>query len=780
MLKQSFAIFRHRSVFVRMQLFFIVLIVGCILTVGFGSYYTSSTLLINEVVESNETYIEQARDNIDKEIEALDNVTRQISVQPILRRALYMPDSGDMSSILVFTDVMKYLNSVKLHNPLIQSLWLHFYRFPVVVSNESKYSSRFFYEQVYPVEPLPESGDDKADFRLISLGRQIIQTGSDRKPVIVFARPAPPEEKTKKGVLYVTLDADEFAARINHGNQDRPQFTYIADGRGNIVLSHESGALTRQPKESDQSALMQKIRDMGRGEGNFRQTIDGTEHLVVYVSSHVNEWTYISLIPVRAIMEKSDRIQNTTLLAAVICLLSGLVVSYLLAGRLYAPINQIIQYLNAAGVGASSRLGGGKLDELGFINRMINYVYDENRGLKDTFEKNQPVLREKFLTDLLEGRVTASAVEETAPAINLNLPYSLFQIAVFETVDFGLDDQVNAEGTNILVLLDSLAQSFGGTGVTIHYVRKRSDKVVAVFNLDEENPSPEIVYDFVKLTAAHFEEHYARKFTVGIGRVCSGPESVSFSYLDALRALRYKSVKGQGSIIFVDEVSPASGSTVLYSMDVEKQIMNLTKIGRMEELQQRLNEVLEQNRQSMQTEPELVDHLFYALAGTAVRTIYDIQAAPEDIFGQGYDLYRELTGQETLQGKRDFTVRLFRDISNYIHVKKESQSEKLLHKVRTYVEKHYQSELSLSQLAESLDMSPTYLSSKFKEIAGMNFVDYVHGVRIAKAKEYLSETDWTVAAVSEAVGILNVNTFIKVFKKYEGITPGQYRQMKSS
>jgi YesN/AraC family two-component response regulator len=46
-----------------------------------------------------------------------------------------------------------------------------------------------------------------------------------------------------------------------------------------------------------------------------------------------------------------------------------------------------------------------------------------------------------------------------------------------------------------------------------------------------------------------------------------------------------------------------------------------------------------------------------------------------------------------------------------------------------------------------------------------------------KAKQLMLETKLSINEISEKVGIINVNSFIRIFKKYEGVTPGKYREL---
>ena len=97
-----------------------------------------------------------------------------------------------------------------------------------------------------------------------------------------------------------------------------------------------------------------------------------------------------------------------------------------------------------------------------------------------------------------------------------------------------------------------------------------------------------------------------------------------------------------------------------------------------------------------------------------------------------------------------------------------------------YIAGHYQENISLGAIAEHMGYSSKYMSKLFKESMNWNLSDYINYVRIEKAKELLSETAETMERIQEMVGIPSRTTFLRVFKKFEGITPGQYRKLKQN
>lgn len=96
--------------------------------------------------------------------------------------------------------------------------------------------------------------------------------------------------------------------------------------------------------------------------------------------------------------------------------------------------------------------------------------------------------------------------------------------------------------------------------------------------------------------------------------------------------------------------------------------------------------------------------------------------------------------------------------------------------VLDYVNTHLADEIYLDTLAEKLNLSSGYLSTYFKEKTGSNFVEYVNETRIRKAAELLLDTRLKIQEVAEAVGYRNITSFNRMFKKYKGLSPSEYRK----
>jgi AraC-like DNA-binding protein len=102
-------------------------------------------------------------------------------------------------------------------------------------------------------------------------------------------------------------------------------------------------------------------------------------------------------------------------------------------------------------------------------------------------------------------------------------------------------------------------------------------------------------------------------------------------------------------------------------------------------------------------------------------------------------------------------------------------------KARNFIHEHSDEELSLTKIAKFVSISANHLSEKFKEVTGVNFVDYIARVRVEKASSsLLHDVDLRISEIAFATGFQSLSQFNRVFKKLSGKSPTQYRAAHSS
>ncbi|WP_081846539.1 helix-turn-helix domain-containing protein [Butyrivibrio sp. AE3004] len=92
-----------------------------------------------------------------------------------------------------------------------------------------------------------------------------------------------------------------------------------------------------------------------------------------------------------------------------------------------------------------------------------------------------------------------------------------------------------------------------------------------------------------------------------------------------------------------------------------------------------------------------------------------------------------------------------------------------------YIDNNYfDVNMNLNTIAEHFDITPAYLSKKFKNEYGKSVIDYLYEIRINHAIQKLQNTNMKISDIAAITGFSSSNAFIRIFKKMKGTTPGKY------
>lgn len=116
--------------------------------------------------------------------------------------------------------------------------------------------------------------------------------------------------------------------------------------------------------------------------------------------------------------------------------------------------------------------------------------------------------------------------------------------------------------------------------------------------------------------------------------------------------------------------------------------------------------------------------------------------------------------------------------SNAISNKRTESSNDIIANAKKFIEENYTKNITLEDVSQQVNISAYYFSRIFKEETNENFIDYLTGLRIERAKDLLSSTQYSMKEICNMSGYSDPNYFSKSFKKKVGVTPTEYREGK--
>jgi two-component system response regulator YesN len=149
---------------------------------------------------------------------------------------------------------------------------------------------------------------------------------------------------------------------------------------------------------------------------------------------------------------------------------------------------------------------------------------------------------------------------------------------------------------------------------------------------------------------------------------------------------------------------------------------------------------------------------------------------PEDAFNLSDVMIRQI---EKLDSVHDLVELEYEMVTCFIDTLKATEKleyNPLVNKAITYIHREiFNDKLSLEKIAEFAGVHPGYLSKIFKESVGMSIPEYINRKKIEDSKYFLLHTDSQLSEIAQMLGYCNQSYYTSLFKKYTGMTPGQYK-----
>jgi AraC-like DNA-binding protein len=247
----------------------------------------------------------------------------------------------------------------------------------------------------------------------------------------------------------------------------------------------------------------------------------------------------------------------------------------------------------------------------------------------------------------------------------------------------------------------------------------------------------------------------------------------AFEWTEALSRERF--LAGHGSIITGENAGGAGGNgEYRYPLGLEFEFAEAMRSGDTARMLAACDDIVSRagafGRDTVMT---AMSNLAYA----SNRTISDMNG--RSAFGFRFVLDEFLTtikSCETLDEANVVFHRLFERIRSHFDRKRAFHGTGLLPGIVETIRGNYADRgLSIAQLADRYDISPAYLGRIFRKYTGKSMPDFINEVRIEKAKELFAQSRAPIADIIGMTGFTNNTHFFRMFKKYIGVTPKEYR-----
>lgn len=298
-----------------------------------------------------------------------------------------------------------------------------------------------------------------------------------------------------------------------------------------------------------------------------------------------------------------------------------------------------------------------------------------------------------------------------------------------------------------------------------------NDSILGIINIKDKEKTISHILINLKSKIKDFTGH---TISIGVSSLCNTITDFDTGYKEALYSLDYNFFIGNDSIIFFNDINHIHKNNTSYPLNLEREIINSINIGNKESLKEKLNfffEYLMDNNSSKSSVIKASTVLLFSLYHLMIENNMD-----GTLILEGIDKLNTYSKFVTIDNLKKQILQLF--LAGFEKIESTKSNNKNIQKAIKYIHENYDKNINLNTIADNIYITPSYVSILFKQVLGMNFVEYLRKVRLDKACELLKNNRLKCYEIAYMVGFKDEKYFMQVFKKYFGITPSQYRNAK--
>ena len=213
---------------------------------------------------------------------------------------------------------------------------------------------------------------------------------------------------------------------------------------------------------------------------------------------------------------------------------------------------------------------------------------------------------------------------------------------------------------------------------------------------------------------------------------------------------------------------------VIFPLETEQSIISSTLAGDYKYAEEDLHKVICSNLSALRQSTRLFFEFKAVMKLFFRRLLSAMNETEAEVFPQGDEIYTELDVLDDPDLLTELILKLYCEVADYARRSKREENN-LTAGVLKYIKAYYMQDLSLEKIADAFHVTPYYISRLFKRQIGINYRDYLNRYRITKAKRMMLQNPKIyIKEASKAVGFNSMETFHRVFKRLEGVTPREY------
>ena len=641
-----------------------------------------------------------------------------------------------------------------------KDVFVYFKNTDTVVSTSGNMSLELFYHLYYENEefPFPEMETYLSQFHFQDIIP--IRSGNGNRELLFTLTSLNSDLGEPSATIGIRMGADVLDRRIASAKWDEQMQFLILDSRNQILNT------------IDEAMITDRIQyDKLEAGTDFQYDLNGERYTGLVMESQAAKWKYVLLTPARIIEQSAREIRKYCVIGLFLCIFLGFAVSYYLTNKNYNPMKELVDLFKGQQKNdTSDSTAAAPVNEYQWLELQVQSFFKEHSDIKHNLTENQKILRQYYLFRLLEYPLeeAGKAVEHYVP----RLTDSHHIVLLFSIEGMEAGEQAEEEAGLRRFIVMNIAGEIMGEHFNVELV-EIGDMAAAVAGLPgEEEGYLDSIRECIESMRKMIREQFHFQVVALAGDVHKGLEGIHPSYQEAREAEEYVSLLETDTIFYRDIKN--ANKKYYYPMEMENKIINAIKAGDSRQAAELMGQVLDVNYYENKASSGVFKCLLYDMMGTLMKGADETGCGS---FFERENISLQISMKQPLEEKKRQFAAITESLCREAEARKGDGGNELSDRIMEYIESEYHDpDLNISQTGFHFDMTPAYLSAMFKKQTGKSLLKYINTVRVEAAKELLAQGT-SVVETAEKVGFRDSRTFIRVFKEYTGVTPGQMKKM---
>jgi len=753
--------YRLRSVFFRTL--FALLVLMLLMMVGF--FLFSRGVIFSSVSEinsnTNKNLLSKTSDIVDSYLKFLEGTIHHLTKDGNILSAVVAPNVSRTNRNFAIQNLLK---TTATDSDLIQDVYLY------IPYNDTIYSAS---RPVFQLKEFPDLSVQDLCLSHTAIEIADVQNITTRfynlSGTVYMVRDFPLTGKKRMGSIILKLDSNVFYDLVQgDGTLNMP--ILIFDKDKNPVFSDARN----YPFDSSMGRAKQALQ-------SSQEHVTGSGSTFFQKTSSTSGWTYVYEDKNDISALRVNNLLKTVFPILLVLFLLSVSLSIYISNYIYKPIRNLMSSVLDSSISHDCVEKNKFSNEVEYLSSSFNQALLVNDELSTTLDGIVPVMENQLILDVVSGRNSSNdSVVDYLSRINSKLrgEGQFVMLAVLLVHNNSCSVQ-EVETTIYSISMNNIIQKVVSDDVHVR-VAVVENGIWAVLLKFDQKLSQEAIKSHVS-TFMHAIRSSIKQnnfyVQVGVGRIKNSFTEISQSYKEALRSINFAKYLNLSPDDYDDHESITCGKSIDLNY-IKTQIEKITADAAAQDAAGALEtarQIIDRITSSSRNQSELT-----SMFQTFMDTLYDMHlqygvSDNDPIFvdvGEAIDF-------ESMKDPEDMTERVEAACGQHVSILCtyfSKRQNKLIYQAQKYIDENYSNGLlSQNDVADHLGINASYLSTIFNTVLQTRFTEYLNIRRVEKAKIHLAQTDLSIKQIVAQDGFNSVQNFMRVFKRFVGLSPGQYR-----